>query len=238
MIDKNKIKLRSEKIEIRDKKLKYLKTGLFVCVLFLIVLYLLLSLVYSEGKFTINLDKNFSDRTGIIIYENSKEKIPKLILEAKQTGFMDNISMNWISKNINNESDGSHNGTNYIAYTFYVENRGSKAVDYWYMIPIYDIVKNVDDAVRIMVYRNDDKKVYAKIGKEGNPEKDTIPFYSNDIVALEQRKDLEPAQIDKYTIVVWLEGDDPDCIDSILGGQLKLKMEFNQEFYNLNSNIK
>lgn len=86
-----------------------------------------------------------------------------------------------------------------------------------------------------MVYRNDDRKVYAKLGKDGKPEKDTIPFYSNDIVALEQRKDIEPSQIDKYTIIVWLEGDDPDCTDAILGGQLKLKMEFNQEFSDLNN---
>ena len=39
---------------------------------------------------------------------------------------MDNISIDWIPKNIDTESNGSHNGENYIAYTFYIENEGEK----------------------------------------------------------------------------------------------------------------
>ena len=31
---------------------------------------------------------------------------------------------------------------------------------------------------------------------------------------------------DKYTVVIWLEGNDPDCVDDIIGGTLKLSMDF------------
>ena len=39
-----------------------------------------------------------------------------------------------------------------------------------------------------------------------------------------------PGQIDKYTIVMWVEGSDPECTDNILGGEIKVHMEFNSEF--------
>lgn len=31
-------------------------------------------------------------------------------------------------------------------------------------------------------------------------------------------------QMDKYTVVIWLEGNDPDCTDAILGGMIRLSM--------------
>ena len=37
---------------------------------------------------------------------------------------------------------------------------------------------------------------------------------------------LQPGQIIKYTIVIWLEGQDAQCVDDILGGQVKLAVEF------------
>ena len=230
MVEKNKIKLSSEKLKKRDKKLKRLKLFLIVSSSFLILLYSILSLIYADGKFTINLDKDFSKKTGMVIYSDSKDKQPKLILDVKETGLLDNISIDWIPKNINNEADGTHNGDNYIAYTFYVENRGSENISYWYKIPIINVIRNVDDAVRVMVYRNDERKVYAKLSKNGEPEKGTTAFYSKDAVALEKRTGLKSGETDKYTILVWLEGDDPECVDSIIGGELKLNMEFNEEF--------
>ena len=81
-----------------------------------------------------------------------------------------------------------------------------------------------------MIYLNGNKKVYAKINSfTSEPEKDTIPFYSEKEAVLEQRKDFKPNDIDKFTIVIWLEGDDPDCIDNILGGEIKMHMEIREE---------
>ena len=143
---------------------------------------------------------------------------------------MDNISIDWIPSNINNESDGSHNGDNYIAYTFYVANQGNESIDYWYSIIIDDVIKNVDEAVRVMIFLNDEKTVYAKKNSyTGMEEKDTKSFYADDEAVLENRKGFAPGDIDKFTVVIWLEGDDPDCVDSILGGEIKMHMEIREE---------
>ena len=165
-------------------------------------------------KKKINLCKECSDNLGIF-----------------NMNFMDNISINWLPKNIDTEKDGSHNGENYIAYTFYIKNKGTETVNYWYTVKIDDVIKKVDEAARVMVYFNGEKKVYAKINGITNlPEKDTEAFYDDKTAVLEQRKDFKSEDVDKFTIVIWLEGDDPDCIDSILGGEIKMHMEIREEY--------
>ena len=191
---------------------------------------LILSIVYKGGRFTVTLDPNFSLKSGIVIYETLEDKRSQRKLYASELEFMDNISVEWIPKNIASEAEGSHNGKNYIAYTFYIENQGTETLDYWYQIVIDDVIKNVDDAVRIMIYRNDEKTIYAKKNEDLNaPEKDTTPFYSKEYAVLENRKDFKPNDIDKYTIVIWLEGDDPECLDNIIGGEIKMHMEIIEE---------
>ena len=34
---------------------------------------------------------------------------------------------------------------------------------------------------------------------------------------------------DRITVVVWLEGDDPECVDNLLGGEIKIHMEITEE---------
>ena len=35
---------------------------------------------------------------------------------------------------------------------------------------------------------------------------------------------FHPGDLTKYTIVIWLEGNDPECVDRILGGEMKVDM--------------
>ena len=37
---------------------------------------------------------------------------------------------------------------------------------------------------------------------------------------------FKSGSIDKYTVVIWLEGWDPECVDDIMGGEVKLSMNF------------
>ena len=40
---------------------------------------------------------------------------------------------------------------------------------------------------------------------------------------------MQPGDIDKFTIVVYLEGDDPECDDSLIGGEMKMHMDITEE---------
>lgn len=220
----------AKKIKKRKQLLRFAKFGIFGTMVAMTSMFMVLSLVYNGGKFSIDLDKSLAEEKGIILYEDSVTKTPSRKLYAEDLQYMDNISINWIPKDIHNEADGAHNGNNYIAYTYYIENQGTEVVNYWYTLYIDDVIKNVDEATRIMIFRNDETKIYAKINADTNePEKDTIPFYSNEVAVLEERIGLKPEEYDKFTIVVWLEGDDPDCVNKIIGGEIKLHMEINQE---------
>ena len=61
------------------------------------------------------------------------------------------------------------------------------------------------------------------------PEDNTIPFLEDRLVALDNNYDLQPGEVDKYTVVLWIEGSDPECNDNILGGEIKISMNFNSE---------
>ena len=59
---------------------------------------------------------------------------------------------------------------------------------------------------------------------------DTPEQVKENTAVLEQRKDFKPGDIDKFTVVIWLEGDDEDCTDNILGGEIKMHMEIREEY--------
>lgn len=224
---------------IAKRKKRYQKAKLTISIVLLILIFsfIILSVIYKGGRFTITLDPRLSTDNRIVIYEDNEIKESKRKLVARDLDFMDNISIDWIPQNIDTEANGSHNGENYIAYTFYIENEGEETINYWYMVLIDDVIKNVDEAARVMIYKNGEKTVYAKTNSLTNEaEKDTKPFFSKDKAVVEQRKRFAPGDVDKYTIVIWLEGDDPDCTDNILGGEIKMHMEIREEYYETKEN--
>lgn len=223
----------SNKIYKRDFRIRLIRLALLILLMFLIVLYFILSIVYDTGNFTVILDENLSWQKGIVIYERLNEKVVSRRLEATGIDGMDNISINWLPDNLDTEAEGSHNGDNYIAYTFYVENEGKEDINYWYSILVDDVILNVDEAIRVMVYLNGEQTVYAKLnGSTEEPEEGTKAFYSEDTVMLESRQNFAPGDIDKITIVIFIEGDDPDCTNALLGGEMKMHMDITEEHIN------
>ena len=227
---KEKIKLNSEKIREREKKIKVLKRSILLMLMALIIMFFLLRVIFEAGDFTVSLDPEFAQESGLVMYEKLSEKYARKILKATRVDFMDNISVKWLPEDLNKIGEGSHNGENYLAYSFYLENQGSDPINYWYQILVDDVIKNVDKAIRVMVYRNDEKIIYAKANETtGEAEFDTKKFYSDTEVLLERRENFIPGEIDKFTIVIYLEGDDPDCVDALIGGEMKMHMDITEE---------
>lgn len=224
------VKVTAKKLKNRKLRAKIAKIALVVLILLFTVIYIVLGVIYNGGRFTVTLDPNFAIKSGIVMYEDHERKEKKNRLYAKQIDFMDNISVDWIREDIDKEADGSHNGDNYIAYTFYLENEGPEVMSYWMEATIDDVIRNVDEAIRIMVILNGEKKIYAKPALlTGEAEAGCEKFYSAKLPVLRERADFKPGDIDKYTVVVWLEGDDPDCVDELIGGEIKMHIDFREE---------
>ena len=227
---KGNVEVQANKVYKHKLFTRVVKIVFLLLLVILSVIYLFLYIVYDGGRFTVSLDKNLSNRKNIFLSVDGKADSKTRKLSADTIDYMDNISIKWLPDNLDEEAVGAHNGDNYIAYTFHVVNAGEEVVNYWYEIDIDDTIKNVDEAIRIMIYRNGKPTVYAKKSKKTKkPEPDTKMFVSKSIAVLEQRKKMKPGTKDRFTIVVWVEGDDPECLNDLLGGEIKMHMDITEE---------
>lgn len=227
------VEIQANKVYKQKLFTKIVKIVFLLLLVLLSIIYLFLYIVYDGGRFTVSLDKNMSNKKNIYLSENGKADTKTRQLSADTIDYMDNISIKWLPDDLDTEAVGAHNGDNYIAYTFYVVNDGEETVNYWYEITIDDIVRNVDEAIRVMVYQNGKPTVYAKKSKvTKKAEPDTKMFVSDTIAVLEQRKKMKPNSKDRFTIVVWIEGDDPECLNDLLGGEIKMHMDITEEHIN------
>ena len=227
---------------------RFVRISILLLLLLLIIIYLVLKVLLNDGSFVVSLDDNEMLYSGLAMYETLNDPTPKRRLKAKDLQFMDNISISWIDPDVT-KPEGSHNGKNYIAYSFYVENQGKVVANYWYSVAMDDVIKNADEALRVMIYVNDDVKVYAK-GNSINGEAEPLYYvnnrardkkleklhyttkFRNDLdgtIILEQRKGIKAGELDKITVVVWIEGDDPECTDALIGGSARLHMKLIEE---------
>lgn len=215
-----------------------------VLILLLVIIYILSLLFNRYGSFTISV-KDYNDRKySLTLSESETFKRTTTRLNANAATNITNISGNNLPTNLN-DTDGSHNGENYLAYTFYLKNSGEETCSYRYSLVISKATVGVDAAARVRVYYNadfykaatnefnysGDYVDYAKPKTNGNglPEVDPYDrvmtnFESEDVIVKNDVDNFAAGDIAKITVVIWLEGDDPDCVDDILGGQFKVDM--------------
>lgn len=225
-----KLEKKAKKEKRKNKRRIAFEIFLILIILLVINVYIVLSIFYKGENFTVTLDSEYGRESGLVIYEDPENKYTRTFLRSDDIEFFTDISINWLPENIDNEGNGSHNGRNYIAYTFYAENMGQDIINYWTTIKIDDVVKNVDEAIRVMVFKNGKKTVYAKNNRQtGESEPATTAFKNEDTVMLELTEDFKVGDIDKWTVVVWVEGDDPECLDDLIGGEIKMHMTLTEE---------
>ncbi len=53
-----------------------------------------------------------------------------------------------------------------------------------------------------------------------------LPFESDTVVTSGTVENAKPGEVHKYTVVLWLEGDDPECTDELIGGHMGLEFNF------------
>lgn len=204
-------------------RLDRLRLTLLMLVLVVAGLFIMSFMQEKMGNFTINLDRLELYRRGITISADSVFTEPTARLAASTVQDATNISIEDLPKNID-EVDGDHNGRNYMAYTYYVRNAGKEPVDYIAAVLLESCSKGAEDAVRVAVWRNGERVVYAEPSASGEPEQDCVNFESEDIVCSYTAENFEVGYVDKYTIVIWMEGDDPECLDNIIGGSVEFSM--------------
>lgn len=209
--------------------------------------YVMAAFYTGAGEFVIRVDHPGEKR--LLIDDTPAFTEEKILLKGTAIDEADNISIYDIDPQVT-EIDGDHNGMDYVAYTFYVKNVSFDPITYTQTLSIRRAGKGIDKAAWVLFAQNGEQSIYAAARPDGSAEwqwsetefpfmdiardpdmmaKDgtgyrltTTPFASGKIVETGQRAEIMPGEMDKYTVVIWLEGEDPECVNDILGGTIEL----------------
>ena len=232
------LKERASQVNL-EKKLKKIIPICMSCIAVLTVLVYVVSVMYSKfAAFSITINKYNYIEYGLSLSETSDFNNPTSSLDCRAEEVMTNIDGKSLDDKKLGAVDGEDSGENYLCYTFYLRNSGTDAANYSYTFDISKMTQNIDEAVRIRLITslNDGEKTstdYARVSSKkddkGNylPEEGTEKFYSKNIAIYKEVNNFQPGDVMKYTVVIWLEGNDHECVDDVIGGVFKIDMRFN-----------
>ena len=233
----------AEKVRKRDWMIRIIALILLILLLIIGIGYCSVSILNKAGRFTVSLIPN---EYGIQLSDSEDFASPTLNLSGDPVEEMNNITKEWLLNHDGELADdpvydnyaaidkvwGSHNGKNYLAYTFGVRNASADpddVVSYRAALTLDSEYKGADEAVRVMVFRNGEETVYAK-PRTDNGELESFAadenFLEDDVVFEDVRSGFQVGETDRYTVVIWLEGEDPECVNEIMGGEAKFSMSF------------
>ncbi|NCB52309.1 MAG: hypothetical protein EOM54_10560 [Clostridia bacterium] len=230
----------------------------------LTLLFMVSALADKAGSFTVNLTADML-QAGFVLSETRDFDREESRLFSEEIEDVNNITLEDIGADVD-EMDGSHNADNYIAYSFYIKNVGSGVSSYNYYLNMDSETMNVSSAIWLMLFEDGRQVIYAKESADGNQEElygfrrapfgecaydydsqyyeedgkyglITTPFASENVVALGRVNDIEVGEAHKYTVVIWVEGNDPECTNDIFGGYAKFSMDFKNGATEDRSNI-
>ena len=229
--------------------LKYLLlSGL---VLVLIFPFALLAL--QKGNFVVSMTDELIERS-MNFTETADGAVNKITLHSDVLKEVNPYSILDLPDHLN-EFEGSHNMDDVVAYTFWAVNNGDAPIDYDYYIILNNSTNNVYKATWVMFYEEDKMNVFATADESGEPEKITNladmvfyeqavepdkmfvsdgntyslitkPYEDHNLVTKGTVMGLKPGERKKYTVVIWVEMEDKDCTEDIIGGHAGFHMRF------------
>ena len=207
-------------------KMKMMATALIALVLLTGIFYIVSALYNSAGSFTVKVNRVEMTKYGLSLSETPDMAYKTSQLNMNINEGITNIDGGTLPENLDGDFNGEHNGPHYIAYTFYLENAGEIECSTEYTVDMSGISNGLDDAIRLKLYVDGVSDTYAKMSVDGTPESGTTPFVSSTIMARGRFDLMQPKEVHRFTVVIWIEGNDPECVDWLIGGQMKIGMNF------------
>ncbi len=205
--------------------MRIIPIGAAVLSLILIIGYVISVLYMKFGAFTVMVNKFDNLDYALTLSPSSDFNTKTSRLNAEIDKEITNIDGKTLPNYLDNV-DGEHNGENYVAYTFYCRNEGKHRITYTYDLYIANMTYEIEKAVRVRLYVDGEATDYAYARTDGvkGPEPGTTQFQTGNTIVKKEIAHFKPGDVTKYTVVIWLEGNDPDCVDKIIGGKFKVDM--------------
>ncbi len=228
MADRKGRGLRRTATEVKRYRVmvKVIPILLAVLALLLVLLYIATSFYNKYGSFTVTVSKYDFSKYSLSLCETPDFRRPSSRLHAGPAENITNISGDTLPADLD-RINGQHSGENYLAYTFWCKNAGSATVDISYRLYLSNMTQGIEKAIRIRLYVDGEPVTYARTATDGSgPEPGTAEFLTPETVTEATIRGFSPEDAVRFTVVIWLEGDDPDCVDSVIGGEIKVDMAF------------
>lgn len=229
----------SKILEVKRRKLRnrIFTLGVFITGLLSIAFAVITFYGQNAGNFVMAVDYDSFQR-GITLSTNREFEDYTFQLMTEPIEDAREMTYSWLKIDEVLNTDGNYVDPDYdyVAYTFYIMNNGEETVDITYHIQMTEATYGIEDAIRILVIEDDvNETMYQTL--DGLTEEGTFPeypsvmpvgklFLNSNTVMRKTFNKFEPFQIKKFTVIMWLEGYDPDTGDNVLGGRIKLQMMF------------
>lgn len=221
-------------------KRRIYRWGMLITAILAILIAFITFYGQNSGNFVISLDDD-AYRKGIILAKDADFRAYSARLLSNAIEEVDEFTYDWLNIPDAIATDGNYNDPlfrgQYLSYTFYLKNAGTETINVNMDLDITLEFKNVSKAIRVLIIEDGEKEtMYMAPDVVEHQYPDNFPttrLFVNDTKVLEEKIiAFRPTQVKKYTILMWLEGEDPECNDldpetSILGGKIKMQMTFN-----------
>lgn len=191
----------------------------------------------NTGNFVMTVDEDAYKR-GLVISTDPEFSTVFQWLTAEPVEDVRDISYKSIEVDNVLNTNGPYKGEKkYLAFTFYILNSGVETTDVSYNVYITQEINNMSKAIRFLLITDgnsatdyDTFKMYMSPDEKHHEYPKTYPtasyFADNKTICNEVIKGLRPQQVKKISIMMWLEGEDPDCVIELFGSKIKLEMDF------------
>lgn len=212
---------------------------------FIVVVMASFTFIGANGaNFVVKFDGD--DGLGLALYNTETMDKPLSRLSYPTLIDQNNITLSWIPENIE-EGLGDKSDRNrswYLAFSFLLKNESNVSADISLEINANKVTRNVDSAIRVALYRSvigsDEpsvRRIFAKPNNIGAPEitkengkengkilYETEPFLSPTKICSLRYDKLKIGEVNKFTVLIWIEGNDPECKDELKGGTMSMDM--------------
>jgi hypothetical protein len=190
------------------------------------------------GSFTISMSDKASKHSIYLSTDPSFASYqPRLMCESLENA--KNVPFITIKQKYVKKTNGTYlsSDKSYIGYTFYLKNMSEESVSLNATLEIAQSTNHVEDAAWIWFFQGEDdqngtiyqkednlteQEYYERYGQFDYPV--TTPFKTDDVVFSRIIPNVEKDEVIKFTLILWLEGQDPDCNNSIVGGSINFNL--------------
>lgn len=229
-----------------DYRLKWMRISLVGIITILVILLLFAAFtIYGNkvGNFVVQVDKDKDIKLSLSIEEDLSQQTERLTFLGVSA--LSDTTYGLLPTNIIDDGLGETGALQrYAAYSFYLINNSERAVDYTMQLKLIDVVGDPLCILRVMVIEGENdtfspaNHIYAMDESTESARThlsealaqyrayDTEPFLleDNSLFTIEG-KDLAQGEYTRYTIVLWIEGCDIECVDERLGSRVKLEVD-------------